>query len=175
MSRWVNGAGFVLGWLACVGGAVCGSFWAGPTAAVALIGLHLAVTRDPARELRRLAAVGAFGAALESAAISLGLYGYAGGWGVWWLAPAWVVAVWVLLASTFESSLASLGGRPRLAALFGAVGGPLSFLIGVRMGAAGFVAPPLVSLAALSALWAAALPLALVVSLTAGGKPAAPV
>lgn len=175
MGRWVNGAGFVLGWLACVGGAARGLAWAGPAAAAVLVGLHLAVTRDPARELRRLAAVGAFGAALESVAVSLGLYGYAGGWGIWWLAPAWIVALWVMLAATFESSLAWLDGRPRLTALIGALGGPLSFSAGVRMGAAGFVASPLLSLAALSALWAAALPLALAVSRTSGEKSVVPV
>ncbi|NNN07551.1 MAG: DUF2878 domain-containing protein [Elusimicrobia bacterium] len=169
MGRWVNGAGFVLGWLACVGGAARGRPWAGPAAAAVLIGLHLAASRDPARELRRLAAVGAFGAALESAAVALGLYGYAGGWGVWWLAPAWIVALWVLLAATFESSLAWLDGRPWLAAAVGAVASPLIFSAGARLGAAGYVAPPFVSLAALAVVWSAALPLAFAVSRAAGG------
>jgi hypothetical protein len=170
MSRWINYAGFQLGWFACVGGAARGRPWAGPAAVAVLVGLHVANTPRRARELRRLAAVGAFGAALESAAIAAGLYGYAGGWPVWWLAPAWIVALWILLGATFESSLGWLAGRPWLAALFGAIGSPLSFSAGVRMGAAGFVAPPPVALAALAVLWAAAFPLAFAVSRLAGGE-----
>jgi hypothetical protein len=170
VSRALNYLGFQLGWFACVGGAARGRPWLGPAAAAALIGLHLAAVPDRARELRRLAAVGVFGAAVESAAIALGLYGYAGGWGIWWLAPAWIVALWALLGATFESSLSWLSRKPRLAALFGAVGSPLSFSAGVRMGAAGFVAPPPVALAALAVLWAAALPLAFAVSRLAGGE-----
>jgi hypothetical protein len=170
MRRWVNYAGFQLGWFACVGGAARGRPWIGPAVAAALVALHAAASPAPARELRRLAAVGAFGAALESAAIAAGVYGYAGGWPVWWLAPAWIVALWVLLGATFESSLGWLDGRPWLAALFGAVGSPLSFSAGARMGAASFIAPPRVALAALAVIWAAALPLAFAVSRFAGGE-----
>ena len=57
MSRWLNYAGFQLGWFACVGGAARGWAWAGPAAAAVLVGLHLAFAPDPKRELRRLAAV----------------------------------------------------------------------------------------------------------------------
>ncbi len=170
MSRFINYAGFQLGWFACVGGAARGLPWLGPAVAAALVALHVASVPDRARELRRLAAVGAFGAVVETAAVALGLYGYAGGWGVWWLVPAWIVALWVLLGATFESSLAWLSGRPWLAALFGAVGSPLSFSAGVRMGAAAFVAPPRVALAALAVLWAFAFPLAFAVSRFAGGE-----
>lgn len=170
MSRLLNYLGFQLGWFACVGGAAHGRAWLGPAATVALIGLHLATVSNRARELRRLAAVGVFGALVETAAIALGLYGYAGGWGIWWLAPAWIVALWILLGATFESSLAWLSRKPWLAALFGAIGSPLSFSAGARMGAAGFVAPPTVALAAIGLLWAAALPLAFFVSRLAGGE-----
>jgi hypothetical protein len=170
VSRVLNYLGFQLGWFACVGGAAHGRPWIGPAAAVLLIGLHLTTVANRGRELRRLAAVGAFGAVVESVAIVLGLYGYAGGWGVWWLAPAWIVALWVIMGATFESSLAWLSRKPRLAALCGAVGSPLSFAAGVRMGAAGFVAPAPVALAAIGVLWAAALPLAFFVSRLAAGE-----
>ncbi len=89
---------------------------------------------------------------------------------MWWLAPAWIVSLWVLIAATFDSSLSWMNRKPWLAAAFGAVGSPLSFAAGVRLGAAGFVAPAPVALAALAVLWAAALPLAFVVSRLAGGE-----
>lgn len=168
MNRFLNYAGFQLGWLACVGGAAKGAAWPGPAAAALLVGAHLADSERPAREARRLAAVGLFGLVLESAAIAAGLYGYAAGGPVWWLAPAWIVSLWVLIAATFESSLSWLDRRPRLAAAFGAVGSPLSFSAGARMGAARFLVPTPVGLAALAALWAAALPLAFWISRLAG-------
>jgi hypothetical protein len=168
MRSLINYVGFQLGWFACVGGAAHRRPWLGPAAAVLLIGAHLAGSERRVRELRRLAAVGLFGLVLESAAIAAGLYGYAGGGPAWWLAPAWIVSLWVLIAATFESSLSWLNGRPWLAAAFGAVGSPLSFSAGVKMGAAGFLVPTPIGLAALAAIWAAALPLAFEISRLAG-------
>jgi hypothetical protein len=167
-ARALNLLGFLLGGLACVGGAAAGRSWIGPAAAAMLVGAHAAASARPLRELRRLAAVGAFGIAVESAALAAGLYGYSGGWGEWWLAPAWIAALWLLLAATLESSLRGLGRSPALAAAAGALGGALAFALALRLGAARFIAPAPVGLAAVAALWAAALPLAFAVSRLAG-------
>lgn len=168
-ARALNLVGFVLGWLACVGGAARGLPWLGPAAAAALVGAHAAASDRPLRELRRVAAVGLFGAAVESAALSAGLYGYAGGWPAWWLAPAWSAALWLLLGATFESALRPLNRRPLRASAAGALGGALSLALAAKLGAARFIAPAPVGLAAAAALWAALLPLALAVSRFAGG------
>jgi hypothetical protein len=170
MNSLIDFVGFQLGWFACVGGAAHGAAWLGPVATAALIAARLAYAPRRGREARRLAAVGLFGFVLESGAIACGLYGYAAGGPVWWLAPAWIVSLWVLLAATFESSLSWMNRRPWLAAAFGAVGSPLSFSAGVKMGAARFLIPTPVGLAALAALWAAALPLAFWISRLAGGE-----
>lgn len=163
-ARALNSLGFLLGWLACVAGAASGRPWLGAAAAALLVGAHAAASGRPRRELRRLAAVGLFGILAESAALGAGLYGYAGGWPVWWLAPAWIAALWLLLGATLESSLRPLERRPRLAAAAGAIGGALSFALAQRLGAARFIAPAPVGLAAVGALWAALLPLAFAVS-----------
>jgi hypothetical protein len=164
MRRIWNYISLQLGWFACVGGAARGLAWAGPSAAVVLVALHLAFSDDRARESRRLAVVGIMGLLLETGALSAGLYAYSAGGPVKWLAPAWIVALWVLLGTTFESSLSWLAGRPVLAAAFGAIGSPLSFSAGVKLGAARFLVPPSLGLCALAALWAAAFPLAMAVS-----------
>jgi hypothetical protein len=167
-ARALNLVGFLLGWLACVGSAALGRPRFGAAAAVLLVGAHAAASSRPLRELRRLAAVGLFGAAVESAALAAGLYGYAGGESVWWLAPAWVAGLWLLLGATLESSLRPLDRRPALAAAAGAMGGALSFAAATRLGAAGFIAPAWTGLAVVAVLWAAALPLAFAVSRLAG-------
>ena len=167
-ARALNVLGFLLGWLACVGGAALGRPWLGPAAALLLVSAHAAESAHPARELRRLAAVGLFGVAVESAALGAGLYGYAGGGAVWWLAPAWIVSLWLLLGATFESSLLSLARRPRLAAPAGAIGGALSFALAMKLGAVRFIVPASLGLALVAILWAALLPLAFAVSRYAG-------
>jgi hypothetical protein len=159
--RFVNYAGFYLGWLACVKSAALGVPWVGVLAAAALLAAHLSLHGDPVREARALAVIGVFGLAVESALGAAGLYRFASGWeAAPWLAPAWIVALWLLLGATFESSLAWCASRPWLAALLGLVGGPLSFAAGEAMGAARLLAPRPEGLVLVGAVWAAAFPAA---------------
>ena len=155
----VNYVGFQAGWFACVMGAGHGVYWLGPLVASVLLTLHTALSPSPRAELRRLLAVAAFGLALEAVALSFGRYAYAGGF-----LSGWVVALWLLLAATLESSLAWLAERPVLAALIGAAAGPLSFRAGVGLGAGIYLAEPAQASAVLAALWAVALPGAFIVS-----------
>lgn len=170
MKNALNYAGFQLGWLACVMGAGRGSYWLGPLAVAALCAAHLSFSADPKREARRLAAVGLFGLVLESAAQGAGLYAYRGAPAAW-LAPAWIVALWILLAATFGASLGWLERRPRLCAVLGAAASPLSFTAGARLGAAELTWPAPAGLIALSALWFVVLPASFAIARAAGGRP----
>lgn len=157
----VNYAGFYLGWLACVKGAASGLPWLGPLVSLALLTAHLRLHGDPAREARSLALVGLFGLALETLLGWLGLYRYGAGWeSAPWLAPAWIVCLWLLFGATLESSLAWCASRPWLAAAMGLVGGPLTFAAGEALGAAQLLAPRGPGLAAVGLVWAAAFPAA---------------
>lgn len=169
MKKALNYAGFQAGWLACVAGAGRGLFWLGPLFVAALCAAHLFFSLDAVREARRLAAVGLFGLVLESAAQSAGLYAYRGSPAAW-LAPAWIAALWVLLAATFDASLGWLERRPWLCAALGAAASPLSFSAGERLGAVEFVLPAPAGYAVLAALWFAALPLSFVVARAAEGR-----
>jgi hypothetical protein len=51
------------------------------------------------------------------------------------LAPAWIAGLWAMFATLLECPLAWLGRRRLLAVLLGAVGGPLAWWAGVRLGA----------------------------------------
>lgn len=169
MRNLLNYVGFQAGWLACVAGAGRGVFWLGPVAVAALCAAHLYFSADPAREGRRLAAVGLFGLLLESAAQGAGLYAYRGAPAAW-LAPLWIGALWVLLAGTYGASLSWLARRPTLAAVLGAVASPLSFSAGARLGAASMLVPSPAGYAFLAALWCAALPLSFSVARAAEGR-----
>jgi hypothetical protein len=137
-------------------------------AALVLAGARAAAGARPRREAKRLAAVCLLGVAAEAGALRAGLYGYAGGWSVWWLPPAWVAACWLLLAEALETGLKPLGRRPALAAAAGAAGGGAVFALELGLGAARTIIPAPAALVAVAALRAALLPLAFAVSRAAG-------
>lgn len=73
-------------------------------------------------------------------------------------APAWIIALWALLAMTLRHCLGWLGRRPGLALFFGAVGGPLSYAAGARMGALKFGEPLGWACALMGVGWGLAMP-----------------
>jgi hypothetical protein len=68
--------------------------------------------------------------------------------------PLWLAVIWVALAALPHHSLAWMKKRMVLSALFGALGGPLAYWAGVRLGAATFHWPLISSLALLAVVWA---------------------
>ena len=75
----------------------------------------------------------------------------------WSPAPLWLIALWCSFATLTPLSLSSILSRPWLAIMFGAIGGPLSYLAGVRLGAMNFGETPSVSLIATGVLWGVAM------------------
>ena len=72
--------------------------------------------------------------------------------------PPWLIALWLNLAAALNFSLAWLKGRHLLAAAFGAVGGPLAYYGGAKLGGV-VTMPGGWDLLALAAGWAAMTPL----------------
>ncbi len=68
--------------------------------------------------------------------------------------PLWLAVIWAALAALPHHSLAWMKKRMVLSAIFGALGGPLAYWAGVRLGAATFHWPLLSSLALLAVVWA---------------------
>jgi hypothetical protein len=153
-----NFAVFQSAWFAAVLGAAHGQpMWA-CVAVSAAIGWHLAVSARPAREACLVVLAMLLGFAIETLHASLGAVRYASGQPDPRFAPYWMVALWGLLAIALNTTMRWLRHRPALAALIGALAGPVSFVSGVRLGAAQFVAEQS-ALLALAATWSLALPL----------------
>ncbi len=158
--------GFVLfqaAWFACVLGAAHARAPAGIAAVLVAVAVMLAWSPQRGAELRLLGLALAVGFVWDSLLARTGLVDYASpdpvpGW-----APAWILALWVLFAPMLREPLRWLHGRPALAALFGGVGGALSYAAAARMGACRFPDPAL-ALAVLGAGWAAIVPLLLAVA-----------
>jgi hypothetical protein len=135
MGRLLNFAMFYLGWFACVMGAGSGHLWLGPSVVAALVLLHLYMTPRPVQEIRLILLTGVFGFAIDTLQASAGLYAFTGTSPAPWLCPLWMMALWMIFATTLNASMAWLAGRYRLAAALGALCGPVSYVAGARLGA----------------------------------------
>ena len=74
----------------------------------------------------------------DSLLASSGLLVYRSGTLVAGTAPYWIVAMWLLFSTTLNVSLSWLKGRLLLAAVVGAISGPLAFYGGHKLGAVDF-------------------------------------
>jgi len=153
-----NFLAFQLGWFACVLGAANGSPWLGPVVVAGAVALHLARARRSVPELYLVLAAMALGLIVDSALLATGWLTYRVGFWLPGLAPYWIIAMWALFATTLNVSMGWLRGRPVLTVLMGAVGGPLSYLAGERLGAIELT-QPIHAVAALALAWAIAMPL----------------
>lgn len=158
MNAFVNFMAFQAGWFATVLGAANGKPWIGPIVVLAAVALHLRNTRLPMMEARLLASALLFGLVADSLLLATGWIAYPNGFWLPGLAPYWIICLWALFATTLNVSMRWMAGRYVLAAVFGGIGGPLSYLAGARLGAMTFT-DTTAALVALSLVWASLMPL----------------
>lgn len=155
-SRLLNAAGFQAGWWACVAGAAHGLEGPGIALALALAALHCLAAPQPAQEIRLAALSLVAGIPVDSLLQHFSVIEFRG-MAPGGLSPPWLWMLWVLFALTLNSSLSFLKScHWSLVALLGAIFGPVSYLVGARLGAASFEASA-VSLGVLALTWAVAL------------------
>jgi Protein of unknown function (DUF2878) len=159
---------FQVGWFACVLGAAHGLAWAGALSALAIVAWHVARAGEPRRELALVVCAAALGAVFETLLVQSGWIRFGAGVLIEGAATYWMVALWALFATTLNVSLRSLRNRAWLAALLGAIGGPVAYYAGARLGALEFVAAG-AGLAAIGAGWAVLTPLLLRAALRLDG------
>ena len=157
MTLIINIVIFQVGWLACVLGAANGLPLAGVIFVVAAVAYHLYRADEPRAEAWLIVISAMIGAAWESSLVATGLLVYPSGMLIDGAAPYWIVALWVVFATTFNVSLRWFKQHLWLAALFGAIGGPLAFFAGERLGGVVFTDYPL-GLGALALGWALLMP-----------------
>lgn len=157
MNVLLNFIAFQAGWFASVLGAANGVPALGPAVVVAAVALHLVLARRASSELRLLGIAALVGVAFDSLLLATGWIRYPNGGWIDGLAPYWIVTLWPLFATTLNVSMRWMHGRYLVAAVFGAVGGPLSYIAGAKLGAMTFVAEG-PALAALAVGWGLAMP-----------------
>ena len=163
MHLFLNIAAFQVGWFACVLGAANGAPLLGPLVVTAIVVLHLKNAMQPAREAALIVSAGLLGALWDSALVSAGWLAYPSGTVAAGLAPYWIVAMWMLFATTLNVSMRWLRSRIMVAALLGGIAGPLAFYGGARLGGVSFL-DLRAGLVALGVGWAAMMPLLILLS-----------
>ena len=148
----INAGLFQLGWFACVLGG--NSLWL-LLAGGALLAHLLWVSRSLA-QVRLIAVVCVLGSTVDNLLLNAGVFAFKQP-GV--LIPFWLVLLWALLAITLNHCLAWTAKPLWRAILLGAIGGPLSYYAGQRLGAVQFPLGLWPTLLGLSLLWAGLFPL----------------
>ena len=157
MNVFVNAIVFKLAWLSALFGgakAMPGLVILGVATAV---GIHLRRSADPLRESTLILMSGLIGLAWDSVMVAGGWLVYPSGIVVPGLAPYWIIAIWMLFATTLNVTFRWLHDRLLLAALMGAVFGPLSYLAGSASGAVELVNPA-TALTSLAVAWSLLMP-----------------
>lgn len=143
--------------------------WAGPALVPLWVGLHLALAPAPVGEFFFFVLLIPFGFAVDTTLIKLGLFTMGG---LESYAPAWLVAMWVLLGMTYESML---GWRQRkwLLLLLGGVTGPLTYIWCEAIHLLAYAKPMWLAIGIHGVIWAALTPLLMKlrdISMVAGSR-----
>jgi hypothetical protein len=157
MNVLVNIVAFKVAWLSTIFGGANELPMLGPLVVSLAVALHLWLATEPTRELILVLMTGAIGLAWDSVLVSAGWLVYPTGTIVSGLAPYWILAMWMLFATTLNVAFRWLQTRLVLAALMGAVFGPISYVGGAAAGAVELVAP-MPALVALGVAWALLMP-----------------
>jgi hypothetical protein len=163
MPALINFAAFQIGWFSSVVGAAKQMPWLGPVALLVVLAIHLRQARRPEAELTLIVACGLVGMFFDSILVAFNWVSYPSGQFSEFLAPYWIVTMWMLFGTTLNLSMGWLKGRPLLAAFFGAIGGPASYIAGQKLGGIVFV-DYYAALIALAIGWAVFMPLLLIVA-----------
>lgn len=157
MAIFINFAAFQFGWFSAVIGAANQLPWVGPLVIAAVLALHFYMADRPLQEVSLVLACAVIGTWFDSMLVAFGWVAYPSGQWHAMIAPYWIISMWMLFATTLNISMTWLRGRPWLAAVAGAVAGPLTYMAGTRLGAIELLNQE-AALAALGIGWAIMLP-----------------
>ena len=163
-----NFLAYQLAWFAVIIGAAHDYAWAGAVVALVVAAVHL--SRRPAPlEFKLIGAAVILGLIVDTTLVVTGQVHFDDN-GILPVAPYWMLSLWIAFATTLNHSLRWLMLRPVSAAVLGAVGGPLAYLAGDKLGALS-LSTPSTALVVIAILWA---PTMAVLSMMVSREAAAP-
>ncbi len=153
-----NALVFQAGWLCCVLAGANHLPWLGTATALLIVYRHIATATLPRMELLLILSAGVIGAAWDSLLVYAGWLTYPSGILIEGTAPHWIVAMWLLFATTLNVSLRFLKRRLLLAAILGAICGPGAYFAGYKLGGVQII-DFAVAMTALALGWSVFMPL----------------
>lgn len=154
----VNLLAYQCAWFACVLGAAYQRPAIGLAVACAALLLHLSRAAVPKRELALVGVALMIGALFESGLVASGRVRFHETLLVGGIMPLLMVVLWGVFATTLNVALRNLRRRYVLSALLAAVGAPLAYRTGEKLGALE-LADTVPALLLISAGWAVLMPL----------------
>lgn len=154
MQAWLSFVAFQVIWFACVLGAARAHSLLGPLLLLAWLPVHFLLSRCRREDAALALLALVFGLVIDSLYINGGLLRFHGASLLELAAPWWILALWVNFALSLNHCMRWLHGRWLAGLLFGAVGGPLSYYAGVRLGAAEALAGPVMLYGVIALAWA---------------------
>ena len=161
---------FDIAWFASVTGGAREMPWLGPLAVLVALTIHFRAARNPTEEALLILSCAIIGALFDSFLVASGWVTYKSGLFSEFFAPFWIITMWMLFATTLNVSMRWLRGRPWLAAVFGLVGGPVSYLTGQKLGGIILSNQP-AAIVALAIGWAIMMPILMRLSENLDGMP----
>ena len=149
---------FQIGWWACVllGGSP--AHLTGTLIVAGIVSFHLSLSDQAHAEAKLIMLAILTGLIWDSLLVRFGLLNYSHGMMTNTLAPHWIIAIWAVFATTFNLSLRWLKNRTLAASLMGAIGAPLSYYAGMKVGSV-TMPDPLLAMLVLGMGWALLMPM----------------
>ncbi len=139
-------------WFALVVGVVYQHIWLGAGLLLAFVLWQLHPVNRKANDITIVLTLMALGLILDSVWLQLGLISYQMQWPYSFMAPIWIVMLWVAFGLTINHSLSWIFDYKAIGVLMGAIGGPVSYLAAQQFGAV-TLNQPVLALAALATGW----------------------
>lgn len=150
----VNAALFQGVWFACVIGSAYQLLWPAALSCLVLICWQLHPARRHSTDFKLLGTAIVLGLIVDTIWIQAGFIEFTDPRFIAGVSPMWIVFLWMGFALTINHSLIWLSAHPLLPALMGLIGGPMSYLAGLKLGAVTYLADPMLISACMGVAWA---------------------
>ena len=158
----INFVLFQAAWFVCVLGASYNHTYLALTLSLIILLLHFAIIKNRMLELKLIIIAGLIGLLFDGALLNFDLIIYNDPGLPYPFTPIWIVMLWMIFAMTLNHSLAWLSQKIYVSVLFGAMGGPLAYIAGEKLGAITLLSTN--SIITLSIGWALITPILLTIA-----------
>ena len=158
----INFVLFQAAWFICVLGASYNQTYLALTLSIIILLIHFSLIKKRMLDVKLIIIAGLIGLLFDGALLNFDLIIYNDPGLPYPFTPIWIVMLWMIFAMTLNHSLAWLSQKYYLSILFGAIGGPLAYIAGEKLGAITLLSTN--SIITLSVGWALITPILLIIA-----------